>query len=121
MDPSVLEPQNEHRELRILLCLTSEDFLNSLDLVLKTKQNKKGTRWDSLMTWKHLEGAENRQICPADSLCLCHFGTAAGDGCQHRRALTRTHPAWVIGPKGNADIEDKPDTLSYCIHKEQQM
>lgn len=24
------------------------------------------------MTWKHLEGAENGQICPGDSLCPVH-------------------------------------------------
>lgn len=72
------------------------------------------------MTWKHLEGAENRQICPGDSLCPCELGPAAGDGCQHRQALRRPQPARITGPKGNTATEHEPHTLSYCIRQKQQ-
>lgn len=72
------------------------------------------------MTWKHLEGAENRQICLVDSVSPNYFGTAAGDRCQHRHDLTRTHSARITGPKRNTDTEDKPNTLSYCICEKHQ-
>lgn len=69
------------------------------------------------MTWKPLAEAGNRQIRLVDSLSLCYFSTAAGDGCQHRHALTRAHPARITGPKRNTDTEGKPNTLSYCIRE----
>lgn len=90
-------------------------FLAPLDLALK--QNK-GTRWDSFVTWKPLEGAKNRQI-HLDSLSLLLRYSCWG-GRQHRRALTRTLPARITGPKRNTHTEDKPNTLSYCICEKKQ-
>lgn len=31
------------------------------------------------MTWKHLEGAENRQICPVDSVCVASVQLLGSD------------------------------------------
>ena len=119
VDPLDFEPQNEQKKLRIfLLCLTSANSWNSLDLALKTKQKeeKDGFTDDLKALGKRWE-----QTNLSSGFCPCYLSPAAGVRCQHRHALTRTHPARLTGPTGSTNTEDKPNTLPYCIDKKQQM
>lgn len=75
--------------------MTSANSWNSLDIALKTKQ--RGTRQDSLMTRKHLERAENRQICSVDSVHVTD--PAAGDQmpaqtCSHKDTSCQAYRAY---------------------------
>lgn len=72
------------------------------------------------MTWEHSEGAENRQICPVDSLHVTSVQLLGSDATTHMLLRGHVLPK-LTGPKGNTNKEDKPDILSYRIHKKQQM